>query len=105
MEINRGLLLAISFLVCIDVPITKYVTCILNMIFRESNPEIKTFMQKNNMTRASDLHAYFMNKTIPLLGKNSKPIVWQVCTTNYLIYPECYFTFATHQQPRTICWA
>ncbi|CAB3236552.1 unnamed protein product [Arctia plantaginis] len=43
----------------------------------ESNPEILMFMRDNNMTKTSDLHAYFMNKIIPLLGENSKPIVWQ----------------------------
>ncbi|CAB3236550.1 unnamed protein product [Arctia plantaginis] len=43
----------------------------------KSNPKILKFMRNNNMTKTSELHAYFMNKIIPLLGENSKPIVWQ----------------------------
>ncbi|CAH0585924.1 unnamed protein product [Chrysodeixis includens] len=42
-----------------------------------SNPDLIKFMQEHNMTKPSELHAYFMTKVIPLLGQKSKPIVWQ----------------------------
>ncbi|CAH0686312.1 unnamed protein product [Spodoptera exigua] len=42
-----------------------------------SNPEILKFMDQHNMSRTSELHAYFMSKVLPLLGQKSKPMVWQ----------------------------
>ncbi|XP_026734479.1 beta-hexosaminidase subunit beta-like isoform X1 [Trichoplusia ni] len=42
-----------------------------------SNPDLINFMSEHNMTKPSELHAYFMTKVIPLLGQKSKPIVWQ----------------------------
>ncbi|XP_075977690.1 beta-hexosaminidase subunit beta-like [Anticarsia gemmatalis] len=42
-----------------------------------SNTDIVNFMTRHNMTNPAELHAYFMNLVIPLLGEGSKPIVWQ----------------------------
>ncbi|CAH1636776.1 unnamed protein product [Spodoptera littoralis] len=48
-----------------------------NFHVRRSNPDILNFMALHNMTRTSELHAYFMTKVLLLLGQKSKPIVWQ----------------------------
>ncbi|XP_047536014.1 beta-hexosaminidase subunit beta-like [Vanessa atalanta] len=42
----------------------------------KSNPELRQYMKRNNLT-AADLHTLFMRNVIPLLAENSKPIVWQ----------------------------
>ncbi|XP_063826201.1 beta-hexosaminidase subunit alpha-like isoform X1 [Ostrinia nubilalis] len=42
----------------------------------ESNPDLQQYMKDHHMT-ATQLHALFMKNVIPLLGNNTKPIVWQ----------------------------
>ncbi|XP_022826941.1 beta-hexosaminidase subunit beta-like [Spodoptera litura] len=53
-----------------------------------SNPDILNFMARNNMTRTSELHAYFMTKVLRLLGQKSKPIVWQEVFYNGVALPS-----------------
>ncbi|XP_034835450.1 beta-hexosaminidase subunit beta-like [Maniola hyperantus] len=42
----------------------------------QSNPNLISYMKANNLT-AADLHALFMRNVIPLLAKNTTPVVWQ----------------------------
>nr|ABB76924.1 beta-N-acetylglucoasminidase 1 [Spodoptera frugiperda] len=53
-----------------------------------SNPAICKFMDNHNMTRTSELHAYFMTKVLPLLDQKSKPIVWQEVFFNNVTLPS-----------------
>ncbi|CAH1636777.1 unnamed protein product [Spodoptera littoralis] len=54
----------------------------------KSNPDILNFMARHNMTRTSELHAYFMTKVLLLLGQKSKPIVWQEVFYNGVVLPS-----------------
>ncbi|GBP50510.1 Beta-hexosaminidase subunit beta [Eumeta japonica] len=42
-----------------------------------SNPQIEDYMLKNNISSTNQLHALFMNTTIPLLSAGTIPVVWQ----------------------------
>ncbi|KPI94536.1 Beta-hexosaminidase subunit alpha [Papilio xuthus] len=48
----------------------------VEMLCWRSNPEIREYMQENGL-KVEELHALFMQNTIPLLADGSKIVVWQ----------------------------
>ena len=58
-------------------------------MFRESNPDISTFMDQNHIATYVDLETYFIQKVIDILGtSNSNHLVWEEVFVNGVQLPN-----------------